>query len=148
MHTHPVTHHEQVQFPELDRESMPVSSGSVLNQLEQCLMCRWYIKMGKSQAQTAAVWGIIRQQCGRYLRTWLSRWEKSAKRYCQLVVDAEYLREHSQPLGFEGRYGKPVSHATDGSVVRTDQPRNLSVYTKLMANHKTNGSGWCGELMS
>ena len=136
----------KVHWPDLG--PLKFSTGRTLSRIEQCLLVKmWLWKCGgkTSNDEIADQWGIHKRQVSRYVQHWAPMWDEIGNHYSRLMVDSEFFMR-SQPKGFSTRYGKPISHMTDGSVIviKTDVPRTSSLRSQLLYADKIKHQGVLG----
>ena len=111
------------------------SRGVRLTNLEKCLVCKMFITTGLTFTKLADLWGCTKSTIASAVHYWEGRWREASQKYARLLVFPEYLNE-CQPAGWSGRYKRPISHMTDGSVVASNTPRKCSPLGRLMFNSK------------
>lgn len=111
-----------------------------LSDLEQCLFALHFCKSNASQACLAGQWDLGRSTSSDDINKWLPRLERTAKIWCRLQFDADYLHS-SQTPGMEQHYGMPISHCIDGVVCQAHFSRSSNQLKRMMWNSKIHSSG-------
>ena len=123
------------------------SRGCCLTNLEKCLLTKMFITTGLEFTKIADLWGCDERTVSNAVRYWEPRWREVATKYSRLRVWDGYLKA-CQPSGWDGRYKHPISHMTDGSVIRTNTPRKSSPLSRLFYNSKVEHAGALGITLS
>ena len=130
-----------VHWPNLKEE--PVQTRGInrkLTDFQEACMTRMFMRTGINITMLAALWWISCSRCSRAIAKWMKRWEYHSKIFCRLTIDKEFLMK-SQIKGMEERYGVPISHLVDGTVIETAKPRKNNAQHNSMYSNKIHGCG-------
>lgn len=111
-----------VHWPNLKEEPIETSEIShSLTDFQEACMTRMFMRTNINITMLAALWWTNRSRCSRAIAKWVKRWEYHSKILCRLKIDKEFLMK-SQVDGMEHRYGVPISHLVDGTVIQIAHP--------------------------
>ena len=127
----------KVHFPGLSMERVGTQ---VLSDFEQCIFVISIFRSRDDMVTKCDTWGIKPQTASGYMKKWSVKLERTAKIWCRLRFDREYLLV-CQTAGMGEDYSLPISHLVDGTVCQTQFSRSSNSLKRMFYNSKIHSSG-------